>query len=98
MRIGTSQQVAIFLENERRVELSSSRHHEFCSRSYSMQQRARTYCRQRLARAPVRAENILSRNAATAETAIDCLYLDRLTAVHGRRHAVTHASGHQLLE
>src|SRR6185369_6160455 len=98
MRIGASQQVAIFLENERRVKLGGSGHYELRRRSHSVEQRARTHCRERLTRAAVRAENIVCRNATAAETAIDRLHLDRLAAQHRRGHTVTHASRHQLLE
>src|SRR5215213_9723950 len=98
MRIGTSEQVAVFLENERRVELRGSSDDELRSWSHRMQQRARSETCERLSRATVRTEDIIGSNAATAETAVDRLHLHCLTTEHRRRHSVAHSSRHQLLE
>src|ERR1043165_156284 len=98
MRIGATQQVAIFLENERGVEFSGSGHDEFRCRSDGVQHRTRADPGQRLSRAAVSAEYVVGSNATTAETTVDRLHLDRLVAEGRRRHSVTDSSGQQLLE
>src|SRR5829696_352202 len=98
MRIGAPEQIAVFLQDERRVQLRGSSDHQFRSRSHSVQQRTRPHCRQRLSRATVSTKHIVSSNASTAKTAIDCLYLDRLIAKRRRGHSVADPSRDQLLE
>src|ERR1044071_2412033 len=98
MRIGATQQVAIFLEHERGVEFCGSGDNEFRRRSDCMQHRTRANAGERLSRAAVCAEYVVGRDATTTETAVDRLHLDRLVAQDRRRHSVTHSSGQQLLE
>src|SRR6185369_15469652 len=98
MRIGSTQQVAIFLENERGVEFSGSGNDEFRRRSDRVQHRTRANAGERLSRTAVCAEYIVGSNATTAETTVDRLHLDRLVAQYRRRHSVTHSSRQQLLE
>src|ERR1041384_4968677 len=98
MRIGATQQVAIFLENERGIELSRSGNDEFRCRSDGVQHRAGTDARDGWSPAAVSAEYVVGSNATTAETTVDRLHLDRLVAQCRRRHSVTHSPGQQLLE
>ena len=80
MWICATKQVAVFLENERRVEFSGSGNDEFCGRSDSVQHRARSDASERLSRATVSTKDIVGSNTTTAETTVDRLHLDRLTA------------------
>src|SRR6185369_14708879 len=99
MRIGASEQVAVFLKNERCIKLSRSSHHELRCRSHSMQQRrARADTGERLSRTAVCTEDVVGRNTSTAETAVDRLYLHCLNTRDRRRHSITHSSRYQLLE
>src|SRR5215213_1362954 len=99
MRIRASEQVAVFLKNERRIELGGSGHNELRSRSHSIQQRrARADTSERLSRAAVRTKHIVSSNATTAKAAVDCLHLHRLHARYRRGHSITDSSRQQLFE
>src|SRR5919205_2782429 len=99
MRIGASEQVAFFLENERRVELGGSGNDELRRWSYSVQQRrARSNTSERLSRAAVRAKHIVCSNATTAKAAVDCLHLHRLDTRDRRGHSITDSSRQQLFE
>src|SRR6185295_10598664 len=99
MRIGAPEQVTVFLKNERRVEFSGSSDDELRCWSHRMQQRrARSNTCKRLSRAAVCTEDVVGRNASTAETAVDRLHLHRLNACYRRRHSITHSSIYQLLE
>src|SRR5215211_652767 len=98
MRIGTSEQIAVFLKDERRIKLGGSSDHKLRRRSHMVQQRTRADCRQRLSRSAVSTKHIVSSNAPTAKTAIHCLYLDRLIAERRRGHSVAYPSRDQLLE
>ena len=93
MRIGATQQVAIFLENERRVEFSGSGDNEFRRRSDGVQHRTRTDAGKRLSRATVSTEYVVGSYAATTETTVDRLHLHRLVAQYRRRHSVTYSPG-----
>src|ERR1700755_2832857 len=98
MRIGTSEQVTIFLKNERGVELSGSSDDELCCWPHRVQQRrARSHTGERLSRAAVSTEDIVARNTSPAEAAVDRLHLHRFDARHRRRHSITHSSRNQLL-
>src|SRR6185369_3360061 len=99
MRIGASEQVAVFLENERRVELGGSGNDELRRRSHSMQQRrARADTSQRLSRTAVCTKHVVGCNATTAKAAVDRLHLHRLDACYRRGHSITDSSRQQLLE
>src|SRR6185369_3191474 len=98
VRIGAPEQIAIFLQDERRIELCGSSNHELRSRSHGVQQRTRSHRRERLSRAAVRTKHIVSGNTSTAKAAIDCLYLNRLLAQRRRRHFVADPALHQLFE
>src|ERR1041384_7027530 len=99
MRIGASEQVTVFLKNERRVEFSGSGDHELRGWSHRVQQRrARSNTSEWLSCAAMSTEDVVGRNTSTAETAVDSCHLHRLNARHGRRHSITHSTRHQLLE
>src|SRR5689334_13017944 len=100
MRIGASEQVTVFLKNERRVELRGSGDHELRCWSLRMQQgRTRSHTGERLSCAAVSTEDIVGRNTSAAEAAVDRLHLHRLNACYRMcRHSIAHTSMYQLLE
>src|SRR6185369_6155057 len=99
MRIGASEQVAVFLKDERRVKLSGSGNDELRRRSYSLQQRrACSDTSERLSRAAVRTKYVIGSNATTAKAAVDSLHLHRLDPCYRRGHSITDSSRQQLLE
>src|SRR6185503_18360907 len=98
MRVGASKQVAVFLQDERRVEFGGSSNDQLCSRSCSVQRGARSHGCERLSRTAMRAENIIGCDTATAKTAIDSCDLNSLAAEHWGRHSETDESFHQPVE
>src|ERR1700754_4572266 len=98
MWICASQQIALLLQDERRVEFGRSGHDEFRCGPHRVQHRALTCGDEWLTRATVRAENVVSSDASTAETAVDRLHLRGLAADVRRGYAVTDAPRHQVFQ
>src|ERR1044071_8437330 len=99
MRIGASEQVTVFLKNERRVEFRGSGNHELRCWPHRMLQRcARSNTSGRWPRATMCTEDIVSRDTSTAKTAVNRCHLHRLNTRNLCRHSITHSSRHQLLE
>src|SRR6185369_4773065 len=99
MWICASEKIALFLQDERSVEFGRAGYDEFRGGPNRMQQRARSaHSSQRLARATMRAENVVGSNPSTAKTAVDRLHLRGLATDNRGRQAVTDAARHQLLE
>src|ERR1051326_5335723 len=70
--IRASEQIAVFLQDERSVEFRCAGNDEFRSGPGRMRQRTRrTDSRERLARSAVRTEDIVDSDAPAAKTAID---------------------------
>src|SRR6476659_804719 len=99
MWICASEKIAIFLQDERSIEFGGAGDDEFRGRSSRVQQRARgANSSKRLARATMRAENIVGGNASATETAVDRLHLRGLATNNCGRQPVTDPPRHQLLE
>src|SRR5215813_4832918 len=98
MRVCASKQIALFLEDERRVEFGGSGDDQLCRGSRSVQHRALADRDQRLSRTAVRAKNVVGCDATATKTAVDSGDLNSFAAEHRRGHAVTDLAVHQLLE
>src|SRR5688500_17230421 len=98
MRIRASQQITLFLQDERRVEFGSSGDDELRSRSRRVQHRTGADCRQRLPRTTMRAENVVRRDTPAAETAIHSQDLNRLAAYRRAGHSVANQPVIQVVE
>src|SRR6185369_12196074 len=99
MRIGAPEQVAFFVENERRIELRGSSNDQLRSRPRRVRkQRTGADASERLPRTAVCAKYVVSGNTATAESTVDRLHLHRLAADGGSGHSITDPSRYQVLE
>src|ERR1700752_2509232 len=98
MRIGTTQQVAIFLKDERSIELSGAGDNQFCCRSDGVQHCTRADTGERLSRTAVSTKDVVGCNATTAKTTVDRLHLDRLVAQCRGGQSVTNFSVNQVVE
>src|SRR5688500_13576073 len=98
MRGVRAKQVAIFLENERRVELRGPRNDELRRRSRGVQRRTGADRGKRLTSTAVCTEHIVCGDAPAAKTAIDSRDLDRFAAEQWRRDAEANLSLHQAVE
>src|SRR6266852_4699167 len=98
MRISSTHQVVVLLQDKRRIKLRCSRNDQLRGRTWSMKRCARAHSGHRLSRATVCTKDVVSRDTSAAKTAVNRLDLNRFAAKQRSGHSIAYASGHQFFE